>query len=235
MDEDPDLLKSATGALNGLKEREKLKDALQRSNEQTKTTNEMLAAARIISEKFYYQVALLCGGTIVLSVTFLGYLESSGKEIRLLPLLLSSWAVLLAALLGALYRNHQWMRQIHFQAVNAYLVASRESAEQTLQVTSADPSAFVNIRTHEELKDFQEREKNKAEKLRKNEKWHSVRAERAERLTLLCEWVAHSGLIVGLTLLLIFAGGNVWMRTEDSLHRISASGVEAPGVGMEKP
>jgi hypothetical protein len=202
-----------------LAQRERLKEALERSGERTKQTNEMIAATRAITEKFYYQVALLSGGTTVLSVTFLGYLESSNEPIRLLPLLLTAWAFLFLGLLGALYRNHHWMRQTHFQAVTEYLTSARESAEEILRVATEDPSAFVNLRTPDELKEFQERQTNKIQKLRENEPWHTIRMNRATNLLQACEWVAHIGLTVGVVLLLIFAGTNVWLRTK-SLSRI---------------
>lgn len=196
--------------LDSIKEREKLKDTLERSSEQTKTTNEMLAATRLISEKFYYQAALLSGGTIVLSVTFLGYLDTSGRPVIWLPLLMSSWVLLLAAFLGSLYRNHHWMRQTHFHAMSAALGHKKEVADQMVKVASVDASAFVNIRTPEELKEFRDWQADKIEKIKKNEPWYSARAKKAELLTQVCEWAAHLGLTVGLILLLVFAGANVW-------------------------
>ncbi|MBI1952916.1 MAG: hypothetical protein HYS41_02200 [Candidatus Omnitrophica bacterium] len=208
--------------LDSIKEREKLQDTLERSSEQTKTTNEMLAATRLISEKFYYQAALLSGGTIVLSVTFLGYLETSGQPVLWLPLLMLSWMSLLAAFLGALYRNHHWMRQTHFHAMSAALEHKKATADQMLKVVSADPAAFVNLRTPEELKEFRDRQADKIGKIEKNEPWYSARAKRAELLTQVCEWATHLGLTVGLILLLVFAGINVWLNIGSGLAMIHA-------------
>lgn len=197
----------------------RLEETLERSGKQTEQANEMIAATRAITEKFYYQVALLSGGTAVLSVTFLGHLESLNEPIRLLPLLLTDWAFLLLGLLGALYRNHHWMRQTHFQAITEHLKSDRESAEEIRRVATEDLSASMNLSTPDEPKEFQERQTNKIQKLRENEPWHTTRMKRATNLLQACEWAAHVGLIVGIVLLLIFAGANVWLRIK-SLSRI---------------
>ena len=52
--------------------RQQIKESLEKSSLQTQKTNEMIEESRKIQERFYNQVVILSGGTIALSVTFLG-------------------------------------------------------------------------------------------------------------------------------------------------------------------
>jgi hypothetical protein len=70
-------------------------------------------------ETFYTNLSLFSGGTIALSVTYLGYLRSRGTPVRLLAVLIASWACLLATValglfysfLHSHYRYHARMRE----------------------------------------------------------------------------------------------------------------------------
>jgi hypothetical protein len=53
-------------------------------------------------EKFYNNLALFSGGTIALSVTYLGYLKTLGKPLVFLPLLRTGWVALFCCLLLSL-------------------------------------------------------------------------------------------------------------------------------------
>jgi hypothetical protein len=55
-------------------------------------------------ETFYNNLALFSGGTIALSVTYLGYLKSNGAAVAHLAILIARWACLLATVaLGLFY------------------------------------------------------------------------------------------------------------------------------------
>jgi hypothetical protein len=69
-------------------------------------------------EKFYYNLALLSGGTIALSVTYLGYLKSLGKPLSHQRLLTAAWVALFICLLSSmvyvfvnLYYSHHFRQR----------------------------------------------------------------------------------------------------------------------------
>src|SRR5258708_25237375 len=53
-------------------------------------------------EKFYNNLALFSGGTVALSITFLGYLKTFGKPLHHQKLLTASWIALFLCLLFSL-------------------------------------------------------------------------------------------------------------------------------------
>src|SRR5713226_10622411 len=53
-------------------------------------------------EKFYNNLALFSGGTVALSITYLGYLKTLPKPLRHQRLLTASWIALFACLLFSL-------------------------------------------------------------------------------------------------------------------------------------
>src|ERR1017187_3014223 len=104
-------------------------------------------------EKFYYNLALFSGGTIALSITYLGYLKTLGKTLSHQRLLMTGWSALFVCLLFSLtyvlvtlYYGH------HFR--------EREWAEakkRKLEVEAQDipKMGVVNLRTPQEVADFQ--------------------------------------------------------------------------------
>jgi len=70
-------------------------------------------------ETFYTNLALFSGGTIALSVTYLGYLKSTGAPVAHVAILIASWACLLVTMALGLfysflyshYRYHARMRE----------------------------------------------------------------------------------------------------------------------------
>jgi ATP/ADP translocase len=53
-------------------------------------------------EKFYGNLALFAGGTIALSITYLGYLKSSHNSVVYRKVLIASWVVLLVCAIASL-------------------------------------------------------------------------------------------------------------------------------------
>src|SRR6266850_1640991 len=146
-------------------------------------------------EKFYNNLALFSGGTIALSITYLGYLKTLGRPLAHQRLLMTGWASLFICLLLSLvyvlvtlYYGH------HFR--------EREWAEakkRKLEVEARDiPKMGVeNLRTPQEVAEFQAPRMESAKKLADIAAKH----EKLERRYLkLWQW---SGRIAQLT----FAGG----------------------------
>jgi len=103
-------------------------------------------------ETFYTNLALFSGGTIALSVTYLGYLKSTSAPVVLLAVLIASWACLLAALaLGLfypfLYSHYRWharMRQYQ-EALSTQKTAESEIVGKA-PIIGLTPSEFEQER-----------------------------------------------------------------------------------------
>jgi len=113
--------------------RQQIKESLEKSSLQTQKTNEMIEESRKIQERFYNQVVILSGGTIALSVTFLGYLKNFPNiPVKDIYFLFISWGFLLISLLGALYRNHHYMRYLFYSGIREYMKVNKESKKKYL-------------------------------------------------------------------------------------------------------
>ena len=83
---------------------------------------ELESQNREAHEKFHNNLALFSGGTIALSVTFLGYLKSlPHRAVDWPTLLIASWFVLLICMLTALFQSHFYSFYSHFFATGEYL------------------------------------------------------------------------------------------------------------------
>jgi hypothetical protein len=103
-------------------------------------------------EKFYYNLALLSGGTIALSVTYLGYLKSLAKPISHQHLLTAAWIALFICLLSCmvyvyinLYYSH------HFR--QRELAEAKKRKYQT-EIDEFQDMDLANLQTPQELAAF---------------------------------------------------------------------------------
>jgi hypothetical protein len=157
-------------------------------------------------EKFYYNLALFSGGTIALSITYLGYLKTLAKTLSHQRLLMTGWAALFVCLLLSLnyvlvtlYYGH------HFR--------EREWAEakkRKLEVEAQDiPKMGVeNLRTSQEIAEFQAPRMEQAKKLAEIAAKHE---ELERRYLNLWRWsgrIAQLSFATGIGLILWFAISN---------------------------
>jgi hypothetical protein len=158
-------------------------------------------------EKFYYNLALFSGGTIALSITYLGYLKTLGKTLSHQWLLMTGWSALffcllfsLAYVLVTLYYGH------HFR--------EREWAEakkRKLEVEARDiPQVGVeNLRTPQEVAEFQAPRIEQAEKLGEIAAKHEKLQKRFFKLWQWSGRFAQLGFAVGIGMILWFAVLNI--------------------------
>lgn len=71
-------------------------------------------------ERFYNNLALFSGGTIALSVTYLGYLQSRPVPVSNHWLIAATWAVLLICVASALFRNVFHTKYLHYARQREY-------------------------------------------------------------------------------------------------------------------
>lgn len=90
-------------------------------------------------EKFYYFIASLCGGSIVLSITLLGNIYTSVHPTYFFGfshyyLLYFSWLLLVLALVSSLYRNLCHSHYLHWYSVVENLVSRKKGVDFTLNI-----------------------------------------------------------------------------------------------------
>jgi uncharacterized protein (DUF486 family) len=160
--------------------------------------------------RYYERIALLNGGALVLSVTFLGYLSSRQvPRIAWIIVLHFAWGFLLLGLLAAIFRNRIHSGYTYYSAFcqMADRVIGLNTAE--IQLLESGNVQFVDAQlraasTNEIAKDLE----------KKRETWNRSRenAERkrkiSERVFRVLEFGAEGCLVVGLILLIFFAVRN---------------------------
>jgi len=173
-----------------------------------KKRREDAEANRQSYEKFYNQLALLSGGSIALSVTYLGYLKTVTNHPRQLKLLVASWTVMFVCLVCATFYSFFNTSYIHYARNKEYAQSVKEEHE-----TMADevPNVrVIGVGTKEELDAYIKELRDTAAARGKDVTWNQRREKRHEFMFRACAITARVSLVLGIALLLSFAILNVW-------------------------
>lgn len=158
-------------------------------------------------EKFYNNLALFSGGSIALSITYLGYLKSLGKPLLHQRLLTASWISLFICLLCSLlyvlinlyYGHHYREREIAEAKKKKFEVEAEELPKLNV----------VNLQTQEQIAAFQNPRKEAARICADNVERHKKLEKRYLRLWIWAGRAARLGFALGIGLLVWFAIANV--------------------------
>ncbi|HEX2712146.1 MAG TPA: hypothetical protein VHM88_07990, partial [Candidatus Acidoferrales bacterium] len=135
---------------------------------------ELAEANRESFEKFYGQLVLVSGGTVALSVTYLGYLKSTRSAVVLPPLLWLSWITLLVCLLLSVFANFFYSLYLTYSRQSEYAKRLAEQFE-----TEADELPYVAHLpplSDEELKRTCDDRRETARRRRSDSEWNKKRA-----------------------------------------------------------
>ena len=154
-------------------------------------------------EKFYNNLALFSGGTIALSITYLGYLKTLGKPLSHQRLLTTGWAALFVCLLFSLI----------YVLVNLYYghhFREREWAEakkRKLEVEAEDipKMGVANLQTPQEVTAFQTSRREAAKELAGIAAKHEKLEKRYFQLWRWSRRIAQLGFAAGIGMILWFA------------------------------
>jgi hypothetical protein len=103
-------------------------------------------------EKFYNNLALFSGGTVALSITFLGYLKGLGKPLHHQNLLTASWIALFLCLLFSLVYVLVTLYYSHHFRERELAEARKKKFETEMEEIPA--MGVENVRTLQELEAF---------------------------------------------------------------------------------
>ncbi len=170
--------------------------------------DEESAENRRAYERFYNNLALFSSGTIALSVTYLGHLESiPGKTVIYPKTLIASWLVLLVCLIASLFYTFLNAHYMHFARLREYIDKMIEEKE-TL-VEELDKLVIVNLTDPLERQATKERFAQQARDYGKSEEWAKKREDIYTALWIWSGRVARFTFPLGICLLVFFAIKNM--------------------------
>lgn len=179
-----------------------------RSVSATQEKLEQEAAENIRSyERFHNTLALFSGGTVALSVTYLGYLKTLGRPVDLGQLLVASWICLFIAVVAGIFTPFFHTHYIHFARSREF--AQRKAGQRETEASALDQLPIVNIRTPSEREEIRTRLRQVAQAYSKDEKWA---ARREDFYMYVWVWLGRTArlmFVVGLGFLLCFAVRNM--------------------------
>jgi hypothetical protein len=160
------------------------------------------------SDKFYGSLALFSGGTIALSITYLGYMKSTPlRAIHYPRVLIASWIFLLVCAVVSLFCPLLNSYYVHFARLRIY-VSSLVEQKETL-VEEMDRLYITNMTTPEEKQGQKDRFNKEAEARGKDAKWGKRRESISDVLWTAFGWTARLSFPIGLGLLMFFAAKNM--------------------------
>jgi hypothetical protein len=163
-------------------------------------------------ENFYCNLALLSGGTIALSITYLGFLKTITNQPLYSSLLIASWTLLFACLACATYYTFFYTSYAHYARSREYAQRLKEQHE-----TIADevPNVqVVGIHSKAELDEYIKELRDAAAKRGEDVSWHKRKERMHEFLFRACGLTARVTLVLGIALLLSFAIANISLSSK---------------------
>jgi hypothetical protein len=107
---------------------------------------------RQANERFYNNLALFSGGTVALSVTYLGYLKTLSKPVQHQRWLMESWIALMVCVACSLFWSFFYGHYIHYVRGREYAEAAKKKYEtDAKEIVNFN---IVNLRTQAELDEY---------------------------------------------------------------------------------
>jgi hypothetical protein len=190
--------------------KKRIEDAQNSKANVAKKRLEEADANRQSYEKFYNQLSLLSGGSIALSVTYLGYLKTVTTHPQQLKLLVASWVVMFLCLVSATFYSFFNTSYVHYARSREYAEAVKEVHE---TVADEVPNVrVVGVETKEQQDAYIKELRDAAAAREKDVMWNRRKERRHEILFGACGITARVSMVLGIALLLSFAVANVTVR-----------------------
>ena len=151
-------------------------------------------------ERFYTNLALFSGGTIALSVTFLGYLMSRSDPVSDKWLIVATWVSLLVCLASSLFQSLFHAHYLHYTRLGEYQDKKRE--QHGIELTELPRLPIANP---SELSAFEENLRQAIKVLKNNKPWFETRQKGWGFLDVWSSRLARAAFLAGLALLFAFA------------------------------
>ena len=118
-----------TGQERAILADERMKSAKQLTSAVYEKLAELAEVNRKSYESFYNQLVLISGGTVALSVTYLGYLRATQAPIVYPGVLVASWVILLVCLLFSVFCTFFYSHYLTYSRQSEYAKRLAEQFE----------------------------------------------------------------------------------------------------------
>jgi len=156
---------------------------------------------------FHNSLALFSGGTIALSVTYLGYLKTLSKPVVHSSWLIGSWVALLMCLTLSLFFGFFVAHYAHFYRSREYCEAVKKRYE--TEITEVANLNAVNLQTDSEIEAYVAPRQQRMEASKQNARWNERREIFYRHAWIWTGRLARLAFLAGLGLLLGFAVKNM--------------------------
>jgi hypothetical protein len=164
---------------------------------------------RRANERFYNSLALFSGGTVALSVTYLGYLKTLSKPIQHPRWLMLSWVALIVCVACSLFWAFVYGYYSHYARAREYVEAVKEKYETEAAEIVNLRRNVINLQSQAQLDAFRNPRLEAALESGKNARYLARREKFYQHVWRWLGRIAHVAFLVGLTLLLAFAIRNM--------------------------
>jgi hypothetical protein len=158
-------------------------------------------------ERFHNSLALFSGGTIALSVTYLGYLKSTSRPVLHQHWLAGTWIALIICLACSVFFEFFLAHYGHFFRNREYCEAVKERYE--TDIAEIGHLNVANLETESEIEGFMAPRREMIRLSGKNAAWNSRREKIYQYAWIWSGRVARIAFLAGLALLLAFAIRNM--------------------------
>jgi hypothetical protein len=187
--------------------KQRIDKAQQAASSTAKVRFEESIANRQSYEKFYNNLALLSGGTIALSITYLGFLKSIISQPLHPKWLAASWVILFVCLVCAAYYSFFNTSYFHFARSKEYAERMKKQHETLAEeIPNVD---VIGIQSKQDLDDYIKELRETATERGKDVQWNQRKEKLYEFLFRACALTARTAFVVGIALLLSFAVANI--------------------------
>lgn len=187
--------------------KQRIEDAQQARREVAQKRQQEGVENRRSFENFYRNLALLSGGTIALSITYLGFLKTITNEPLHPRWLIASWSLLFLCLVCATYYTFFATSYAHYARSREYAERMKEQHETLADEVPNVP--IVGIDRRAQLDEYVKELRDAAAKRSENVSWNRRREKMHEFVFRGCGITARVTFVLGIALLLLFAIANV--------------------------
>jgi hypothetical protein len=219
---------------NPLIAKQRITDAQNARANVAKKRLEESAANRQSYEKFYNQLALLSGGSIALSITYMGFLKTITNQPLHLKLLVASWVTMFICLVCATYYSFFNTSHLHYGRSREY--AQRVKEEHETIADEVPNVRVVGVDTPEELSSYVKELRETAAARGQDVSWNQRKEKLHEFMFRACAVTARTSFVLGIALLLSFAVANISVSTKvpDNKQETTTNAAPAKAVTASK-
>jgi hypothetical protein len=213
----------SSDALTALVAQKNVQDAQDKTRKEGKKFEEESIRIRETGDKFYNSLALFSGGTIALSVTYLGYLRNTGNPILFHACLIASWLCLLVCAVTATFCPLLNSYFVHFGRLSLYVDAL--VGQNQTYIDEIENIRLANV-SRTERQEHKARYIKTVEARNNDLTWAKKREKISSVLCSVFGWTARVTFPVGLGLLMFFAAENSSSTTVKATVPLASTATE---------